>query len=138
MHTTLLIYQPKLIFLRKKHGIRVLLFQKNLMLFIGKVLRNIRFSPHFYCCLQGVKFVMIETNSNFILSQQILIVLHKRLYVAPSFPKKISVLHRKGSQKHSLFTKFLLALRMGQVFNITNKYQVPNSHQKTFFSEAPV
>ena len=51
----------------------------------------------------------------------------------PSFSRKISALHWRGSRKHSLFTTFSLVLRMGQVFNITNKYQFPNQSAKNLY-----
>ena len=100
------------------------------MLFIGKVLRNIRFSPHFYCCLQGVKFVMTETNSNFILSQQILIFLHKIPYISPFSQKAIGVFCHKSFLKHQRFTICLLVLAVVEVYNISNKYQLPHKSVK--------
>ena len=63
---------------------------------------------------------------------KIFVILHKRPYIPPSFSRKISTLHRRSSQKHSFFTTFSLVLRMGQVFNITNKYQFPNQSTKTY------
>ena len=61
------------------------------------------------------------------------IILHKRPYIPPSFSRKISALHQRGSRKYSLFTTFSLVLRMGQVFNITNKYQFPNQSAKNLY-----
>ena len=66
-------------------------------------------------------------------SAKYLLFYTKRPYIPPLFSRKINPLHRRVSPKHSLFTIFSLVLRMGQVFNITNKYQFPNQSAKNLY-----
>ena len=47
--------------------------------------------------------------------------LQKRLYIFPSFLKKVPTLHRKYFPKDSLFTTFPLFLKVSEVRNISNK-----------------
>ena len=102
----------------------------NLILCIAKSFRNTRFSPYFYYYLQQVKCVIFEINSDFLHSYQLLIFLYQRTYVSPSLQKAITALSRRGFQKYPCFNIFLLVLTVGEVYNISNKHQLPNKSVK--------
>ena len=68
----------------------------------------------------------ISKKKNHVLTGQQNIYYFTQKTLPPSFSRKISHLHWRGSWKHSLFTTFSLVLRVGQVFNSTNKYLFPN------------
>ena len=106
------------------------------MLSIAKYFRNICFFLHFCYCLQQVRCVVFEINSNFLSSQQILIFLHKRPYISPSFPKAIGALCQRCFQKHQRFTICVLVLTVGDVYNISNKSQLPNKVVKHLLFDA--
>ena len=64
------------------------------------------------------------------------ILLHKKLFILPSFQKKkkkIGALHPKTFSKHTLFTTFSLFLTVNEVYNISNKYCSPNKLPKKIF-----
>ena len=87
--------------------------------------------PYVYQSLQWVRSTILQIKTK--IFSKIFIILHKRPYIPPLFSRKISPLHRRVSRKHSLFTTFSLVLRMGQVFNITNKYQFSNQSAKNLY-----
>ena len=99
------------------------------MLSVAKVLEASTL-PYFYQSWKQVRYTIYhinlpisQWNINFI----------KRLCIPSSFPKKSSALHRSGSREHSLSNTFL-NLRMGQVFNISNKHQLFNKSAKNIIS----
>ena len=103
-------------------------FTKKFALSIAESFKNIHFLPHFYQFSEWMNCTMFQIKTNFQTGQQnIYYFKQKTLHTI-----KISVFHRRGSRQHSLFIIFSLVLRMGKVFNITNKYQCLISQLKAY------
>ena len=111
------------------------IISKNISLFSPKPIgvlchRGFWKYPRFTICLlvliEGELYNISNKNQLPNRSAKYLLFYTKYLTYLVHFQGKISALHRRGSRKHSLFTTFSLVLRMGQVFNITNKYQFPD------------
>ena len=92
MYITFLICPPNIDILTQEALYSRHSFPKQIGASSAEVLKNIRFFSPFYYCLPRVIY---KVNSVFLLSQQILIFLHKRLCIYPSFSYAISaVSHR--------------------------------------------
>ena len=64
---------------------------------------------------------------------EISIFLHKRLYIPPSFRKKIGAPHHTSFSKHPLFTTFSLFLKVIEVCNISSKCWLLNKVANKIF-----
>ena len=104
--------------------------------------RKIDFLPHFYLILERMRCAIFQINADLVkvyehintFTQETLQlsfiweILSKN--IALFFPKPIGVLCHRGFWKHPRFTVCLLVLIVGELYNISNKNQLPNKSAK--------
>ena len=104
------------------NNIRFLPFQKGLVLSIANVFWKHLLFPTFLLLFSRLKCVRVDLNSDFLLNQQILIILRKRSYISLSFLKANWCSLSQRFLQASTFYRTFISNDSGKMFQIKTKF----------------
>ena len=100
---------------------------------MAHVVRNIHFFPHVYQFSQWIRAEIFQITTEFLIIYQSINISTQETYPS-SFVKKVGTLYHKSFWKHPLFITFSLFSTVSEVYNISNKYWLPNKSSRKHFN----